>query len=466
MSRLTSPLLRLVGAASLLGAVACGETEDPPESPFPGLDGAVGDAGYVYDSSVPFDGSTADSGAPDAGGQVDATGIPCDVQKILRDRCTSCHAQAPLFGAPMSLASYAALQAPSPYDATKKAYQASQERINSTTPALHMPPSNQPQLDAAQLKTLNDWLAAGAPQSSETCGGTQQPTQDGGAPIDTEGLECYKLTAHEPGSKTAPYKVGSAKDVYSLFSFKAPWQGVAYGIVLRPIIDNAKVLHHWLLFQTVGAEDGKVIRDAVGAHPTGDLVHGWAPGGNALDFRDEGDLGFEFPTNTGFEVEMHYNSSDASAVDASGVEVCVQKKKPANLAGVSWLGSDTFNGTTAKSTCNPRGPFPINIMAVSPHMHLKGRHMKAVMVRANGTRETIHDAPFDFDNQTWYPAKWVMNRGDKIETECTFSSRSSFGKATTDEMCYLFTVAYPKGALSDGLPLGQFAHGGGACLGL
>lgn len=471
MRRLINTPLRTFGLLSMLSFAACAETDDTLGQP--GFDSSLppGDSGSfpAFDTGVQQPGF--DGGAPkDSGtaGAFDGTGMPCAVQAILRDKCANCHAAEPLFGAPMSLASFAALQAPSKLDPSKKVAAASQVRINSTDPSKpHMPPTNQPQLDATQLATLNAWLAAGAPQSNETCS-TPQPG-DGGVDsgvIDTTGLECYKLVAHAAGNKATKYAVGSAKDKYVNFSFAAPWTGPAYGIVMRPIIDNAKVLHHWLLFQTVGANDGAV-ETSSGAHPTGDLVHGWAPGGNSLDFRVEGDVGYDFPAGTGFQVEIHYNSTDGTATDASGVEVCVQKNKPKDIAGVSWLGTDIFNGTSAKSTCSPTANiWPIHIMAVSPHMHLKGKYMKAMIVRANGTTETLRDGPFDFNDQTWYPGKFTLNKGDKIETECTFSAPSTFGKATTAEMCYLFTVAYPKGALTDKGFVGTAAHGGGACLGI
>jgi hypothetical protein len=32
-------------------------------------------------------------------------------------------------------------------------------------------------------------------------------------------------------------------------------------------------------------------------------------------------------------------------------------------------------------------------------------------------------------------------------------------------MCYLFTYAWPKGALTDGADWGELAHGEGTCLG-
>ena len=74
--------------------------------------------------------------------------------------------------------------------------------------------------------------------------------------------------------------------------------------------------------------------------------------------------------------------------------------------------------------------------------------------------------PFSFADQAWYRKDLVIMPGDTITTTCTWDGFVNFGTDTSEEMCYLFTVAYPKGALSDGLPAGTAAHGGGACLGL
>ena len=145
------------------------------------------------------------------------------------------------------------------------------------------------------------------------------------------------------------------------------------------------------------------------------------------------------------------------------MEICVQKEKPANVAGVSWLGSDALFGTMSKTTvCNPSDSGPIHILGVSPHMHLKGKHMKGIINRKGGTTEVLQDAPFDFNNQSWYQKDFTLMPGDTITTTCDWSAPATFGKATTDEMCYLFTVSYPKGLLGDGGPIGTGAHGGPA----
>ena len=97
-------------------------------------------------------------------------------------------------------------------------------------------------------------------------------------------------------------------------------------------------------------------------------------------------------------------------------------------------------------------------------MHEAGRHMKAVINGPNGQR-VLHDKPFSFDSQVSYQVDEVLMPGEYITTTCTYSEPKCAGQATGAEMCYLFTYAYPKGALADGGAWGTIAHGQGACLG-
>ena len=456
--------LRLArAAASALGALlltAC-------------ADGGAATSANSDETSANHDETTrAQQTAPASGA------LPADIAKILSDKCSLCHGVEASFGAPMALTTAADFAAASvdgsPMPAVVK------QRINETDPRKAMPPTSSKPLTAAEKATLNAWLDKGAPAAGAAAtpsAPTSKPVtpstpegvvRDGTEPINRDGLECYNLTAHNGDLKT-PYAVGAAKDAYFNFTFKAPWTGMAYGIIFRPIVDNKSVIHHWLLFQdTPAGRPGPAVR-SVGAHPSGQLLAGWAPGGETLNLREQvkEEVGVELPDTSTYTVEYHYNSSDANAKDASGVEVCVQKKKPANIAGLSWLGYDQLLVPAAKwtGTCKHKSQQPITLLGVTPHMHKQGKHQKAVINRADGKKETLLDEPFDFEYQRQYIKSVKVNPGDSITTECTFAKPMAFGESTEAEMCYMFTLAYPKNALSDGGAWGTLAHGGGACLG-
>jgi mono/diheme cytochrome c family protein len=437
--------------------------------------GAAPPAAWDAGQSVPGQTNTGVPQPQDAavaGNPPGATGgnLPCAVQSLLEEHCGTCHGATPSFGAPMSLARLADLHAQSKTLPMSKVHEVVKARINATGPA-RMPPASSPALSADALAALNGWLQQGAPAGTETC---SKPDGGAGGPIgqeriDTSGLECHRFLAHAEGNKNAKFKVGAAVDAYYAMAFKAPWDTLVYGMVVQPIIDNTKAIHHWLIYEEDGV-DGSVVK-TIGQHTAGELIQGWAPGGTALDFRKFGDVGFELPP-TSYVLELHYNSSDPNAMDASGAEFCIKRTQPKNVAKMSWLGHDNwpvaldFEGprTTWTGTCAPISQEPIHILFVTPHMHEAGRHMKSVINSPNGSR-ILHDGPFSFDYQISYERKEVLMPGETITTTCTFSEPKSFGQATSEEMCYLFTYAYPKGALADNGLIGAFQHGVGTCLG-
>jgi hypothetical protein len=63
----------------------------------------------------------------------------------------------------------------------------------------------------------------------------------------------------------------------------------------------------------------------------------------------------------------------------------------------------------------------------------------------------IHDGPFDFSEQTAYTFDdlW-LEQGETIQTTCTWDTKRKvvFGFASNEEMCFVYTLAYPIGALA------------------
>jgi hypothetical protein len=436
----------------------------------PGVFGAIAGA-----SAAPGPRGTAvPSRTPDEGAA--ASGLPCDVQSIIFGKCGTCHSDPPSFSAPMALTTAAQFQAPGPSDKTKKTFELVKTRINAITPSIRMPPTTSPALSAAELATMNAWLDQSAPAAESACAlptsGAGATAPGGDAAVDRTGLECYKFTAHAQGDKDAKFKVGAVQDVYYSFGFAAPWKDTVYGELFIPVIGNPQAIHHWLFYEEP-ITDGSMTTTN-GQHSGGKLLAGWAPGGPAYDFRTSGDVGFELAPST-YALEIHYNSADVNAEDGSGVELCVQTKKPANVAGFSWLGYDQGGVVAATTglcvpeqvwtgTCAPRSTEPIHLLFITPHLHQSGTHIKAVIDGPSGSRVLI-DQPFDFDYQITYPTSEVIMPGETITTTCTYSMPQCFGQATAAEMCYLFTYSYPKGALTDGADWGSLAHGEGTCLG-
>jgi len=448
-------------AASLLWACTS------EEGAAPGPDACVGAAcGASSQDAGPPAARDAGEVSVEPGTGTTALALPCDVNAVVEQHCRTCHTAGG--SAPMRLAGAADFRAASPADGSRTVAQSTAERLHTADTKRTLPPAGYPKLSTDELSVLDAWLAAGSPGSTATCADAGSPLGADASTVEPDELECFRFLAHDPSSKDVKYNVGLAPDTYVNMTFVPPWPETRYAVSVKPVIDNAKVLHHWLLFRNATPGPDGLVAPALGAHPDGELITAWAPGGDGLDLSALPDVGYEMPggQGTSYTMEFHYNSGDLDAKDASGLEVCMFKKKPANTASVSWLGKDNLLVPDTKwiATCDPISDEPIHIVSVMPHMHTSGVHMKATINRANGTKETLHDADFDFEYQKSYPKDVTLVAGDTITTECTYSKPTLFGKATDQEMCYLFTYAYPSGALTQIDPWGYFAHGGNSCL--
>jgi hypothetical protein len=93
-------------------------------------------------------------------------------------------------------------------------------------------------------------------------------------------------------------------------------------------------------------------------------------------------------------------------------------------------------------------PEDSTLFAVLPHMHQLGIHSKVVAQSSIDGDVTVHDAPYSFDSQLYYPVQAVrMAKGDKVQFACTWRNTTSntvhFGQSSLDEMCAIGLYRYP-----------------------
>jgi hypothetical protein len=234
-------------------------------------------------------------------------------------------------------------------------------------------------------------------------------------------IECFRWLTHAQGNGDEPYSVSTEPDLYVSFDFVPAWgKEKRYVCSMTAVIDEERVVHHWLLYRTDSMGMVGEVATTNGIHPDGTLMHGWAPGGDDLFFRE--DLGLEMPGDVSYLLEFHYNNASGGPLpDRSGVEVCVTAQEPEHILGNSWLGTDRIAGTSATGTCDPTTREPIQIIALQPHMHKSGAHFKAVLNRAGGASESLLDGAFSFDDQRYYSKEVMLMDGDSITSTCTYS---------------------------------------------
>jgi hypothetical protein len=414
-------------------------------------------------SSLAFGCTESEQGSGSPGG------IPCAVQTVIAKHCSSCHGDKPAFGAPMSLASRADFLAKAQNGAVMHKRVA--ERISDLESP--MPPPDQAPMTAAEQNALEGWLAEGAPRSTESCDGAAEvpvavPNLD-----DVDLSECETVTEMRAfkgadGADEQPFDVPLEDDHYECFYFIVPWTDKRQAFRIDPIIDDTRVVHHWLLYSSPSGVAG-THSSCVGIHPDATLVSGWAPGGPSQVLPE--DVGMQMPDGGTFLLEVHYNNvaRHADAKDRSGVRLCSSTKLRKNEAATHTLGMELFALAPSKKsdvsgTCTV--PAESTILSMSPHMHQLGRRMRTIVEREDGTKETVFDRGFDFSDQRVYqldePLK--VGPGDRIRTTCTFDNASNklvpFGESTDSEMCFNFVLAYPPGSLVTG----GFVGGVNRCL--
>ncbi|MET0343212.1 MAG: hypothetical protein ABW252_19545 [Polyangiales bacterium] len=371
----------------------------------------------------------------------------CAVKAIVDKSCTGCHDGNGTGGSPMGLTEPADFKAAAPISAGKTVGQAVSARTHDT--GRPMPPRGL--LPAADLKVLDDWIKAGSPAPAAACAETGGATEEAWPPPECD--EVYELRAHGT-TATSPYMVPAGGEFHPQITLDPPWLGQqVQAIGWHPLTDNAKVLHHWILYNGLA------------------FLTGWAPGDEARP-PFPSDVGMDMPNTRGsLRLDMHYFNTAGSKQepDRSGLAVCVVKgaHMRRNHAAVT-MGFTSFGpvlapamakGYNSTGTCNVRVTQPVHLLTAAPHAHKLAVHMKFTVKKRSGQMIVMHDQPFKFGEQGTYglSPEVMLETGDVVTTTCTFDNPTlrsvTFGESTNNEMCFNFAMYYPKGALSCGLGL-------------
>ena len=384
--------------------------------------------------------------AADAGQQTyEGAAAWCDVKRTFDTRCVACHDNQGSASAPMPLMAYAHTQAPAPSDPTRKVYELVGARVHDLVKPM---PPQQP-LTAAELAQIDAWVAAGGPAGED-------PSCAGSAPVVTTPEEwpancdaTYTVLAHAPGAPGEPFSVPGGQELHRDVVVPAPWGNESLqAIAFRPLTDNRKVLHHWILYG-----------------PKHEFLVGWAPGKDNTVL--PADVGMNLSGGT-LTLNMHYNNllGDQSELDQSGVEICALKPESfrEHTAAVHTGFSRLLFSIPPRAvdyqvtgSCTATVNTPVTLFSASPHAHRLAHHMTFSVEKASGERIVMFDGRFDFEEQQVYPLSPLvtLETGDKVITTCTYDNTTDhevrFGEDTEDEMCFNFASYYPMGALSCGL---------------
>jgi hypothetical protein len=362
------------------------------------------------------------------------------VKPIVQASCGLCHGEAPQFGAPYSLLNYSSLVAGEEGSRII-------DTVISEVRMGDMPPVGQPALSASDQAQLLDWATCGtntgAPPPGPLPGGF-----DVTRPI-FESSDETPSTASVVEWRASGGTIGADEgDRYMCFSFNAPSSEDRLIRRFEPIIDDARVLHHIVLYEVEsGPGDAALVDCGAGLSSA---IYAWAPGQQALQFVDGG---LRTGPERSYMVEIHYNNEAglSDIADESGVRIYHEPLGATELDMLT-VGPQGFL-IPGNSRTEVTGSCPIqtelSIVASLPHMHEIGQSLKSTIIRADGTEEDLITLDgWDFNTQLFYDtAGLTVGPGDRITTRCIFENPDDtervFGPYTLNEMCYNFLYVTP-----------------------
>lgn len=422
VSRALAAIVAFATLVALLGG--CGQGE---------VASATGGAGVIVRSE---DASTSPSGS-----------LPCDVERVVRKRCQSCHGAEPQFGAPMPLVTFEDFHRATPSNASERVWQSVTRRVHDTQRP--MPPRPNAALDEAELAIVDAWQRGGAPSGHEaTCETSSGPTNTSGT------LSCTPDSFLRPASRWP--MPANMRDEYVCFGVDVTREQKTHVVGIAPHVDNARILHHVILLQSDQSFPNAPFACPSTTGTLGRMIYAWAPGGQALELPPVAGIPEEGTTH--YLVQIHYNNAQAleHETDATGIDLCTTTTLRPNDADMMAFGTTTIDlPPHAARALDCRYTAPewldgIHLFAAMPHMHELGTHMKTF--RAADAKRAATDLgtvdAWDFSNQVWQPLDETIHAGDVIRTTCAWQNsggeRVHFGENTSDEMCWSFTMYYPK----------------------
>lgn len=339
--------------------------------------------------------------------------------------------------------------------------------------------------DAAAVLEPGDTTPQGGEGSEKAPGSSADGgvSADAGSTVYSWPEDCethHTFRAHNVAGvdDTSKKQVAAGAQYYASYYYRAPFDSEVQGLKFRSIIDNKKIVHHWILYGVDSSSEHDGAVQGGEGQPIGSMegefyIAGWAPGAPDIEMPDG--VGLHMPTggSATFRLEIHYFNTSPNAVaeqDASGVEFCTTSKKRKEEAAVHWLGTTNLRipagrKTDVNSTCRPMiSNGPVHLLSLSAHMHTAGVHARAILNRANGGAPvTLLDDSFSFMEQGGFrlprdgsAPDVEVNAGDTIATTCSFDNTTNttktFGSNTENEMCFFYALAWPRGQLRNGSP--------------
>jgi hypothetical protein len=387
-----------------------------------------------------------------------------EVLPILQSHCQSCHRPGEI--APFPLVTY---------QQAKNWSGAIRADVN----ARKMPPwfadprcgkfSNDPSLSTDQIKKINDWVAAGAPEGDS-----------GEAPPAPQWTAGWNIAPPELVLKMPkPVKLPASGDVEYTYeivptNFKeGKWVQMSE---MRPSARDH--VHHavvyirppeskWLRGAPIGVPfTASTLRDPHLMHEahatTSDLLLVYAPGSSPENWPDG--MAKFIPAHSDLVFQIHYTTNGRASADQTSLGIVFAKHAPERRVLTLQLANEHDAIPIPPNTDNYRvevhGTLPNDALLLGffPHMHLRGKKFEYNLVHDDGMRETLLRVNYDFYWQLSYRLSEprMLQAGTRLEAIAWYDNSKNnlhnpdhnspvrWGDQTYNEMMVgFFDVAVP-----------------------
>ncbi len=335
-----------------------------------------------------------------------------DVAPILYNRCAECH-RATMF-APMSLVTYEEVR---PWA----------RAIKSKVVKREMPPwhadapagvfKDDPRLSQQEIDTITAWVDGGAPRGDSRDLPALPPLPAEGWTIGKPDLILTMADEyHIPADGTVPYlnfriATGLTEDKWiQAYEFKP---------------SNRAIVHHIVASAVPANEAPSAVDEAGGGRNSiGNLVP--SRPGVVLP------LGVAklLPANSDIVLQMHYTTSGSPQTDRTSVGIIFAKEPPKKVVGGGGSGTNQrFVIPAFAANHEVRAERKLtedtNLLAMMPHMHVRGKDMTYIAKYPDGRTETLLSVPrYDFRWQTTYEyvTPKLLPKGTVVEVIAHFDN--------------------------------------------
>ena len=342
-----------------------------------------------------------------------------DVLPILQQHCQVCHRRGEI--APMPLTTYNEAR-PWAKDIREKV------TLRKMPPWFASPKfgrfANDPSLTTAEIRTIQAWVEAGAPEGSPS----EAPT-----PVHWE--EGWNISPDIIFSMPEPFRIPAKATIdyqYLIIPTHFSMDRWVKAVEIRP--SDRRVVHHavlyvrepgssWLrdvppgILYAPPASDPEALRRT--RNTTADILAVYTPGAPAVVCPPG--MAKKIVAGSDLVLQLHYMAMDMAAQDQTDIGITMMSEEPKARILTLQMGSDNFviapgerDHRVAVSGTMPRDAVLVSLFA---HMHLRGSEFEFLLTPPGGVPETLLDVkPWDFFWQLAYRLETprTLHRGDRL----------------------------------------------------